>query len=95
MVFHYCILIAYYVFMIETFEYVDFFFDRFNELLTYGYLFHRDKAAVVEVDALIYFAICSLANLFDKLVALNGLVFGKIIHLSKITNNLLNLLKSK
>lgn len=86
MVFYYGVFVAYDVFMVETFEYIDFFLYCFDELFADGHFFHRYKDAVVEVDAFVDFAIGSLAYLFDDLIALNGLVFGKIIHLS-IQNN--------
>lgn len=79
-IFHNGIFVAYYVLMVETFEYVDFLFDGLYELLADGYLLHGYEAAIVEVDALVDFAICSLADLLDKLVALDRLVLNYIIH---------------
>lgn len=79
-VFHDCVFVAHDVFMIETFQDVDFFFDGLDELFADGYFLHGHEDAVVEVDSLVDFAVGALSDLFDQLVTLNDPAFRNIIH---------------
>ena len=65
MIFDYCVLVAYNIFVVETFEDIDLFFDGANVLFTYGYFLHSDEDAVIKVDALVDLAIGSLSDFLD------------------------------
>ena len=65
MIFYDSILVAYNIFVVETFEDMNFFFDGSNILFTDGYFLHCNENAVIEVDTLIDFTIGSFSYLLD------------------------------
>ena len=83
MIFDDGVLVLYYVFMVETFEDIDLFFDSADVLFTYRYLFHGYQDAVIEVDAFVDFTKCTFTDLLDQLVALDYLAFCQTTHVSK------------
>lgn len=59
------ILIANNVFMVETFEDVDLFFDGSDVFFADMYFLHGDEDPVVEVDAFVDFAVGSFSDFFN------------------------------
>lgn len=69
------VFVADYVFMAKAFKYIYLLFDGPDMLFADVYFLHGDEDPVVEVDAFVDLAIGSFSNLFDKLVAFDGLGF--------------------
>ena len=74
------VLVLDYIFMVETFENIDLFFDGADVLFADGDLFQGHKYAVIEIDTLVDLSVGSFSYFLDQLIAFDSFTLSQTTH---------------